>query len=105
MLSAERKATVSFVPSDSRVRPVVPVANAKTDAACGDISFRTSGLFRVRDIIASYLGSMSILRVFADAEDKNVPVVRKRSVKVDVESVVGDRSDVALIMSGIGYSE
>lgn len=69
------------------------------------MSFRTKGLFRVRVIKASYLGSKSILKVLAQAHDKKVPVVRKRRVNVDVDKEVSTAEAVVERMSGMGYKE
>lgn len=76
------------------------------NAALFETRLRTSGRFRVRVIKASYFGSKSILRVLAQAHDKNVPVVRKRKVKVEVERVVcsSGAAEVDRI-SGMGYNE
>lgn len=105
MLRAERPATVGLVPRPSRSNPDVPQRRAKTTAARGEMSFRTKGLFRVRVIKASYLGSKSILKVLAQAHDKKVPVVRKRRVNVDVDKEVSTAEAVVERMSGMGYKE
>lgn len=42
----------------------------------------------MRVIKASYFGSNSMLKALADAQDRNVPEVRKRNVRVEVERVV-----------------
>jgi hypothetical protein len=103
MLRALRPATVGFVPKPRRSSPEVPQSRANTAAARGEISCRTKGLFLVRDINASYRCSKSIFRVFAQADDKKVPEVRKSKVSVDVEKVeaTGDAMDDK--MSGMGY--
>lgn len=86
---------------------MLPHKRAKRAAARRDRSLRTSGRLRVRVISASYWGSKSILSVFAQAQDKNVPVVRKRSVKVDVDSVVPEFTEEVADerISGMGYRE
>lgn len=104
-MRAERPATVGLVPRPSRSNPEVPQRIAKAAAARGEINFRTRGLFRVRVIKASYLGSKSILNVFAQAQDKKVPVVRKSRVRVEVEKEVSTDEAVVERISGIGYKE
>jgi len=104
-LRAESPATVGLVPRPSKSKPEAPQSKAKAVAARGDTNFRTSGLFLVRVIRASYLGSKSILKVFAQAHDRNVPVVRKRRVMVEVEKEVSTEEAVVERMSGIGYKE
>ena len=89
MLRADSPATVGLVPTSSNMRPVAPQNTAKTRAALREIRLRTNGLFLVLVIKASYLGSKSMFRVFAQAHDRKVPVVRKRNVKVEVERVYG----------------
>jgi hypothetical protein len=71
------------------------------------MSLRTRGLLRVRVIRASYLGSKSMLRVLAEAEDRNVPVVRYASVSVEADRVVVVEARLAVVvrMSGMGYRE
>lgn len=59
----------------------------------------------MRVIKASYLGSKSMLKVFAQAHDRKVPVVRKRRVMVDVENEVSTDEAVVERMSGMGYNE
>ena len=54
---------------------------------------------------ASYLGSKSMLRVFAQAHDRKVPVVRERRVRVDVENDDSMEDAVDDKISGIGYRE
>ena len=54
---------------------------------------------------ASYLGSKSMLRVFAQAQERKVPVVRNRRVKVDVENDDSTEDAVDDKISGIGYKE
>jgi hypothetical protein len=55
---------------------------------------------------ASYLGSKSMFRVLAEADERNVPVVRYASVRVDAGKVVVEaRLAVVVRMSGIGYKE
>jgi hypothetical protein len=79
---------------------------AKTEAAAGVTSLRTRGLLRVRVMRASYLGSKSMFRVLAEADERNVPVVRYASVRVDADKVVVEaRLAVVVRMSGIGYKE
>ena len=62
---------------------------------------------RVLVIKASYLGSKSILKAFAEAHDRNVPVVRNRNVRVEVDKVVFASATWLVLdkMSGIGYNE
>lgn len=81
MLRAERKATVGFTPKFRRATPTVPQERAKIPAARGVTRPLTKGLVRVRDIFASWAGSMSIFRAFAQAEERAVPVVRLRRVR------------------------
>lgn len=103
MLNAERAATVGFVPRYRRLRPAVPVVKAKREAAVNVTSFRTRGLLRVRVIRASYLGSKSMFRVFAEAEERKVPVVKYANVRVDADKVVEEaRLAVVVRMSGMG---
>ena len=77
------------------------------DAAVGVTRLRTKGRLRVRDMRASYLGSASIFRVLALAEERKVPVLRKAKVEAEAEKVVlGEaRAAVLLKISGRGYSE
>ena len=82
--------------------PEAPQRSAKAAAARGEISFRTRGRFLVRDINASYRCSKSIFNVFAQADDKNVPLVRKSKVKVEEEKVEVVENSVADKISGIG---
>ena len=70
-----------------------------------EINPRTRGRFLVRVMRASYFGSKSILNAFAEAQERNVPVVRNRNVNVEVDSVVFASTTDVLRMSGIGYSE
>lgn len=103
MLSAERAATVGFVPRYRRLSPAVPDVKAKREAAVGVTSLRTRGLLRVRVMRASYLGSKSMFRVLAEAEERNVPVVRYASVRVDADKVVVEaKLAVVVRMSGMG---
>lgn len=104
-MSADSPATVGLVPSPRRRRPDAPQRTANPAAARGEISFRTNGLFRVRVILASCFGSKSMLRVLAHAHDKNVPVVKKRSVRVEVEKEDSTEDAVNERISGIGYKE
>lgn len=84
----------------------MPVVKAKIEAEVGVTSFRTRGLLRVRVMRASYLGSKSMLRVLAEAEVRNVPVVRYASVSVEADKVVVEaRLAVVVRMSGMGYKE
>ena len=82
--------------------PTSPQATAKTMAPRGLISFRTRGRLRVRLILASWAGSMIMLKAFAEAEHSAVPDVRKNRVRVESEGVA-----VAAGASspGTGYSE
>lgn len=60
--------------------PVIPVVIPNVFACSRVSALRTRGLFRVRDIIASNSGSESMLKVFALAMQRRVPVERKRRV-------------------------
>ena len=80
MFRAERKATVEFTPEYSRPIPAEPVRMAKARAARGVSRPRTSGLVRVLDIFASWAGSRSMLRAFAQALESAVPAHRLRRV-------------------------
>lgn len=51
---------------------------------------------------ASHFGSYSILKAFADAADKAVPVVRNRRVSGESEGVSSEDGE---IISGTGYKE
>jgi hypothetical protein len=85
---------------------VRPVVKAKREAEVGVTSLRTRGLLRVRVMRASYLGSKSIFRVLAEAEERNVPVVRYASVSVEADKVVVVEARLAVVrMSGMGYRE
>jgi hypothetical protein len=52
--------------------------------------------------MASYLGSMSMLKAFADAEHSAVPEVRNKSVRVERDGVAVAAVDSSC---GTGYSE
>jgi hypothetical protein len=82
--------------------PRTPVARAKRKAARLPMRPRTRGLFLVRLILASKAGSNSMLRVFADAMVRKVPLVRKPNVRV-----LSDGAAVAVVLSrpGTGYME
>lgn len=82
--------------------PKMPVAMAKRTAARLLTSPRTSGLFRVRLIFASYEGSKSMLSVFAEAIVRKVPPVRYRNVSALREGA--SVTDV-LRRAGTGYAE
>ena len=106
MFKADSPATVGFVPTSSRISPLAPQSTANTRAALREMRLRTKGLFLVLVINASYLGSKSMFSVFAQAHDKNVPVVRNRNVRVEVDSVVWSSGAAEVDkISGIGYSE
>ena len=75
------------MPKYNSDKPEAAQKRAKNAAARGVISFLTKGRLRVRDIRASDFGSRAIFMVFAAAQERNVPVVRYRRVKVLVESV------------------
>lgn len=103
MLRAESAVTVGLVPRNKRPRPAVPVVRENRDAAAGVTSLRTRGLLHVRLMRASYLGSRSMFRVLAEAQLRNVPVVRYANVSVDADKVsVEARLAVEVRMSGIG---
>lgn len=87
MLLAPSTAVVGFTPYQSVPVPRTAVATAKMIALRVLMSPRTRGRLRVRDIWASYAGSRSMFRVLADAMVPKVPVVRKKSVKVDKDGV------------------
>ena len=61
------------------------MTSAVIELVSGDDCLRTSGRFRVRDILASVDGSYSMLRALAEAEHSVVPVVRNRRVSGDRE--------------------
>ena len=106
MFNAERPATVGFVPTSSRMSPLAPQSTANTRAALREMRLRTRGLFLVLVIKASYLGSKSMFSVFAHAQDKKVPVVRNRNVRVEVDRVVWSSGAAEFdSISGMGYSE
>lgn len=91
-----------MTPNHRLPTPSAPAAVAKRDAPFLLINPRTKGRFRVRLIIASYFGSNSIFKAFAEALQSAVPDVRKIKVIADNEGeavVVGKRS------VGTGYSE
>ena len=102
MLVAPRIAVVGFTPSQSNAVPSSPDATANNVAARLLTSPRTRGLFFVRLILASWAGSNSMFNVFADAIARNVPLVRKRRVRVLSE---GASIAEVLSMSGVGYIE
>ena len=87
MLLAASTAVVGLTPHHNALVPSVAVASAKKSALVLLIRPRTSGRLRVRDIRASYAGSRSMFNAFALALVRKVPVVRKRSVRVDREGV------------------
>lgn len=93
---------VGLTPYHRMLVPRTPVARANRKAARVLMSPRTKGLFLVRLILASNAGSNSMLSVFADAMVKNVPLVRKPSVRV-----LSDGAAVADVLSrpGTGYME
>src|SRR5690242_7754493 len=97
MLERPRAAVVGFTPKKRAAVPTAPQTTANTMAPRGETSLRTSGRLRVRDIWASYLGSMSMLKAFADAEQRAVPVVRKRRVRAESDGVA-----VAAVLSSCG---
>jgi hypothetical protein len=66
------------------------------------MSFRTSGLLRVRLILASWAGSRSILKALAEEAHNVVPVVRNSSVSVEREGVA---VAVGASRPGTGYNE
>lgn len=104
MFVADNAVTVGFVPICSNVRPAAAVATAKTRAARRDRSPRTSGRFFVRDICASYLGSNIMLSVLALHEERKVPMVRYRKVRVDVERVGSGAMEGSMVKrDDIGY--
>ena len=76
MLNAPRPATVGLTPNHKASVPVAAQTPANTTACRPDKSPRTKGRFRVRDICASYAGSIYMFSAFADAEAKVVPMVR-----------------------------
>ena len=93
---------VGLTPYHRMLVPRTPVAIAKRKAARLLMRPRTNGLFFVRLIFASNAGSNSMLRVFADAIVKKVPLVRKPSVRV-----LRDGAAVTDVLSrpGTGYME
>ena len=93
---------VGLTPYHSSPVPTIPVAIAKTSAALLLMRPRTSGLFFVLLILASYCGSNSMFKVFAEAICRNVPLVRNKSV-----SVLSDGASVTDVLSnaGTGYIE
>lgn len=97
------------MPMSSMARPVAPVRRANTSAPLFEIKPRTKGRLRVLDMRASDLGSNSMLKALAEAQERKVPVVRKSRVKVEVERLVlvADSIAVAVLCrrSGVGYSE
>lgn len=66
----------------------MPVTAAKTRAPRLEMRPRTRGRLRVRDIRASEAGSRYMFRVLAEAEQRAVPVVRKRRVRAEREGEV-----------------
>ena len=80
MFAAERKDTVGFTPWWRRATPAVPVTSANMRAPRELMSLRTSGLVRVRVILASCSGSNSMLSALAQAEESVVPAVRFNKV-------------------------
>lgn len=95
---------MGFVPICNKVRPAAAVATAKTRAARRDRSPRTSGRFFVRDICASYWGSNIIFSVLALQEERKVPVVRYKKVRVDVERVGSGAIEGSMVnRDEIGY--
>lgn len=93
---------MGFTPKYSAAEPAAPLMMAKRRAPRVDINPRTKGRFRVRDIMASHLGSYSMLKAFADAAHSAVPVVRNRRVRVESE---GASVDDGCRSSGTGYRE
>lgn len=57
MFERPRNETVGLTPKYRAPTPVAPARMANSAAMRGDTSFRTSGLFLVRDILASVDGS------------------------------------------------
>lgn len=57
MFERPRNETVGLTPKYSAPTPVAPASMANNAATRGDTSFRTRGLFLVRDILASEDGS------------------------------------------------
>lgn len=102
MLATPSSDVVGLTPYQSSPVPSTPVAMANSNAFRLLISPRTRGLFFVRLILASCCGSNSMFNVLADAICKNVPLVRKRSVRVLRE---GASVTAVLSSAGTGYIE
>ena len=79
MFPAPRIATTGLI-AERILTPAIDVAIPNVLAWFTVSALRTRGRFRVRDIIASNCGSAIMLKVFALAMQRNVPVERKRSV-------------------------
>ena len=102
MLRPLSAATVGLTPNSSKPRPPTPVTAAKSAVAPGVTKPRTNGRFRVRLIMASYLGSNNMLSEFALADDSAVPIVKKSKVRVDRD---GDAVVDGSSKAGTGKSE
>lgn len=99
MFAKPRKETVGFTPMYNVAVPSNPVITAKISAPRLEMRLRTKGRLRVRDIFASWAGSRSMFRVFADAEARAVPVVKNRRVKAERD---GEEVAVVVRRGGIG---
>jgi hypothetical protein len=76
MFAADNVVVVGFVPMYKSERPVTAVPTAKKKAPRREMSPRTRGRLRVRDMSASYFGSNIMFSVLALQHDKNVPTVK-----------------------------
>ena len=102
MFKPPRNPTVGLTPNHNPTTPRAPVAVANSNAPLLLINPRTSGLFRVRLIMASYFGSKSMLRALAEALQRAVPEVRNTRVKADRD---GEVVFVGSSRAGTGYNE